>query len=219
MAKARKKKSAPKKKKAKKPIKRAKRPAAKKSAARKPAKKPMKKKAKKAPAARKTVISLPPAQPQPAAGLQEGRPAPDFRLQADDGNLVSLSDLRGKKVVLYFYPKDDTPGCTKEACAFRDGIAQLQALGAVVYGVSVDDVESHKRFKEKYNLNFPLLADVEKTAVRDYGVWKEKNMYGRTYMGIERTTFLIDENGAIQKIFPKVNVEIHADEVLKALGS
>jgi peroxiredoxin Q/BCP len=147
-----------------------------------------------------------------------GKPAPSFRLQADDGNWVSLNDLKGKNVVLYFYPKDDTPGCTKEACAFRDGISKIQAKGAVVYGVSADDVESHRRFKEKYNLNFPLLADVAKKTVQDYGVWKEKNMYGRTYMGIERTTFLIGEDGRIRKIFPKVNVEVHYDEVLKALG-
>ncbi|HSA58967.1 MAG TPA: thioredoxin-dependent thiol peroxidase [bacterium] len=164
------------------------------------------------PAARKVAVQ------ETVKTLTEGLPAPDFRLQSDDANWVSLSDLRGKKVVLYFYPKDDTPGCTKEACAFRDGISQIQALGAAVYGVSVDDTESHRRFKEKYNLNFPLLADTDKKTVQDYGVWKEKNMYGRTYMGIERTTFLIDADGKIQKIFPKVDVEVHYDEVLKALG-
>lgn len=215
MAKARKKKPAPKKKikkmTARKPVKKTKAKRAKKPVAKKRTVKKAKKAAR--PAARKMAVQ------ETVKTLTEGLPAPDFRLQADDGNWVSLSELRGKKVVLYFYPKDDTPGCTKEACAFRDGISQIQALGAAVYGVSVDDTESHKRFKEKYNLNFPLLADVDKKTVQDYGVWKEKNMYGRTYMGIERTTFLIDPDGKIQKIFPKVDVEIHYDEVLKALGS
>ncbi len=162
--------------------------------------------------------STPPPFTAPAVELKEGDPAPDFYASLDDGNVVSLGDFRGKKVVFYFYPKDDTPGCTREACAFRDGIAQIQARGAVVLGVSADSVESHQKFKEKYSLNFPLLSDPDKKIVQAYGVWKEKNMYGRTYMGIERTTFLIDEQGKIQKIFPKVNVEMHYDEVLAALG-
>jgi peroxiredoxin Q/BCP len=168
-------------------------------------------------AVRQEAIPLPP--PQPASPkLQEGQPAPDFTVQTDDGRTVSLGDFRGKKVVLYFYPKDDTPGCTVEACAFRDGIAQIKARGAEVLGVSVDDANSHQKFKEKHQLNFPLLADTDKKLVQDYGVWKEKNMYGRTYMGIDRTTFLIDENGTIRKIFPKVDVNAHYEEVLRALG-
>lgn len=149
---------------------------------------------------------------------REGDPAPDFRVSTDDGNVASLGDFRGRKVVLYFYPKDDTPGCTREACSFRDGISRIQAKGAAVLGVSADSVESHQKFKEKYSLNFPLLSDADKKLVQAYGVWKEKNMYGRTYMGIERTTFLINEEGRIQRIFPKVNVEVHYDEVLQALG-
>jgi peroxiredoxin Q/BCP len=149
--------------------------------------------------------------------VREGDSAPDFRALTDEGSEVSLSDFRGKKVVLYFYPKDDTPGCTKEACAFRDGIAQIQERGAVVLGVSIDSVESHRQFKEKYQLNFPLLSDTEKRIVQDYGVWKEKSMYGRTFMGIERTTFVIDEEGRVKRIFPQVDVNIHYDEVLAQL--
>jgi peroxiredoxin Q/BCP len=149
--------------------------------------------------------------------LKEGTVAPDFRLQDDQGKEISLSDFRGKKVVLYFYPKDDTPGCTKEACSFRDGFKEIQKAGAVVLGASADSVESHKKFKEKYNLNFPLLSDPGKEMIEKYGVWKEKSMYGKTFMGIERTTFVIDEKGKIQKIFPKVKVDQHYDEVLAAL--
>ena len=144
--------------------------------------------------------------------------APDFYAMTDDGSEIALSNLRGKKIVLYFYPKDDTPGCTREACAFRDGISKIQEKGALVFGVSADSVESHQKFKEKYQLNFPLLSDEDKKIVQDYGVWKEKSMYGRTFMGINRTTFLINEEGRIQRIFPKVNVEIHYDEVLAALA-
>ena len=149
--------------------------------------------------------------------LTVGQPAPDFTLPSDEGTAVKLSDLRGKKVVLYFYPKDDTPGCTKEACAFRDGRAQLSRRGAVVLGVSVDSVESHQRFKGKLGLNFRLLSDVEKQVVQAYGVWKEKSMYGRAFMGIERTTVIINEAGRIAKVFPKVSVQTHLDEVLAAL--
>ena len=150
-------------------------------------------------------------------GLSVGEQAPDVALTTDEGKPVRLSDFRGKKVVLYFYPKDDTSGCTAEACAFRDGIGKLKARGAVVLGVSVDSVASHQRFKQKYALNFPLLSDADKQAVQAYGVWKQKSMYGRTYMGIERTTFLIDEQGRIAKIFTKVKVNQHYDEVLAVL--
>ena len=148
---------------------------------------------------------------------QPGRAAPDFTAQDDAGNTVRLADLRGKKVVLYFYPKDDTPGCTKEACAFRDGFSELRKRGAVVYGVSIDSVASHAKFKQKFQLNFPLLSDADKKLVDAYGVWKQKSMYGRSFMGIERTTFLIDEQGKIAKVFPKVKVNEHYEEVLAAL--
>ena len=146
-----------------------------------------------------------------------GERAPDFTLPADDGRKISLRDLRGKKVVLYFYPKDDTPGCTKEACSFRDNLARVTTKGAVVLGVSRDDAKSHVKFKDKYHLNFPLLSDDRGSVTEAYGVWKKKNLYGREYFGIERTTFLIDEAGNIARIWPKVKVEGHTDEVLAAL--
>jgi peroxiredoxin Q/BCP len=149
--------------------------------------------------------------------MKVGDKAPDFTVQDDAGKTVKLSDYKGKKVVLYFYPKDDTPGCTKEACNFRDGMDSIREQGAVVLGVSADSVESHKKFKKKFELNFPLLADTERKIVESYGVWKEKSMYGKTYMGIERTTFIIGKDGKISHIFPKVKVEDHADEVLTAL--
>ncbi len=149
--------------------------------------------------------------------MEEGQTAPAFRAPTDMGKEIALSDYRGKKVVLYFYPKDDTPGCTTEACSFRDGFSEIQKKGAVVLGVSVDSVESHQKFKNKFHLNFPLLSDVDKEIVQKYGVWKEKSMYGRTYMGIERTTFIIDEKGKITKIFPKVSVGEHLKEVLAVL--
>ncbi len=152
-----------------------------------------------------------------AKELKVGQKAPDFSLMDDSGNKVKLADLKGKKVVLYFYPKDDTPGCTKEACAFRDGIKEIKAQGAVVFGVSADTVESHKKFKDKFDLNFPLLADPDRKVVEDYGTWKEKSMYGKKYMGIERTTFIIGKEGKISHIFPKVKVDEHYDEVLEAL--
>ena len=156
---------------------------------------------------------------QPAkSDLKVGQKAPDFTVLNDTGEKVKLSDLKGKKVVLYFYPKDDTPGCTKEACAFRDGIDEIKRKGAVVLGVSVDSVDSHKKFKNKFDLNFPLLADTDKKIVEAYGAWKEKSMYGKKYMGIERTTYIIDEQGKISHVFPKVKVDEHYDEVLKALG-
>jgi peroxiredoxin Q/BCP len=149
--------------------------------------------------------------------MKVGQKAPEFSALDDSGKQVKLSDFKGKKVVLYFYPKDDTPGCTKEACNFRDGLNALSALGAVVLGVSVDSVESHKKFKEKYHLNFPLLADTDKTIVDDYETWKEKMNYGKTYMGIERTTYIIGKDGKISHIFPKVKVDQHYDEVVAAL--
>jgi peroxiredoxin Q/BCP len=149
--------------------------------------------------------------------IKIGQKAPDFNVLNNKGEKVKLSDFKGKKVVLYFYPKDDTPGCTKEACSFRDGIAELKKLGAVVLGVSVDSVDSHKKFIDKFELNFPLLADTDKKMVEAYGTWKEKSMYGKKYMGIERTTFIIDEQGKISHIFPKVKVDEHYDEVIEAL--
>jgi peroxiredoxin Q/BCP len=150
--------------------------------------------------------------------LKVGQKAPDFTVLNDKGEKVKLSDFKGKKVVLYFYPKDDTPGCTKEACAFRDGIDEIKARGAAVLGVSADSVDSHKKFKSKFDLNFSLLADEDKKMVEDYGVWKEKSMYGKKFMGIERTTFIIDKQGKISHIFPKVKVDQHYDEVVEALA-
>jgi thioredoxin-dependent peroxiredoxin len=151
--------------------------------------------------------------------LTEGQPAPDFSLRDAAGNTVRLADLRGKKVVLYFYPKDDTPGCTKEACGFRDQYARFEDRGVVVLGVSPDDEASHTSFATKFGLPFRLLADPEGRVADAYGVWKEKNNYGRTFMGVERTTFLIDEQGKIAKIYPRVQVDGHIDEVLAALGA
>ena len=129
--------------------------------------------------------------------LKVGQKAPKFTLRNQDGQMVSLSDFRGKKVVLYFYPKDNTPGCTKESCAFRDGLDEIRENGAVVVGVSPDSVASHKNFANKYDLNFPLLSDESKSMLEAYGVWKLKSMYGRTYMGVERTTFIISPDGKI----------------------
>ncbi len=149
--------------------------------------------------------------------LEVGEPAPDFTLAADDGTRTSLKEHRGKKVVLYFYPKDDTPGCTKEACSFRDNLARVTTKGAVLLGVSRDNTRSHVKFKEKFDLNFPLLSDDDGTVTEAYGVWKKKNLYGRVSMGIERTTFLIDEQGRIARVWPKVKVDGHTDEVLAAL--
>ena len=149
--------------------------------------------------------------------LTEKDPAPAFSLASTAGKNIGLKDLKGKKIVLYFYPKDDTPGCTKEACNFRDGIADLEKAGAVVLGVSPDDVASHEKFQKKFNLPFALLADTDHAVADAYGVWKEKSMYGKKYMGIERTTFIIDGKGKIAKIFPKVKVEEHHAEVLAAL--
>ncbi len=151
------------------------------------------------------------------ASLTVGAKAPDFSLPTADGRTVSLKDFRGKKVVLYFYPKDDTPGCTKEACSFRDNITHLARKNAVVVGVSVDSPESHQKFAGKYELPFALLSDSGKEVVRAYGVWKQKNLYGRKYMGTERTTFVIDEKGTITHRFDKVKVDGHTDEILAVL--
>ncbi|MDQ0188996.1 thioredoxin-dependent thiol peroxidase [Alicyclobacillus cycloheptanicus] len=151
------------------------------------------------------------------ATLEVGQMAPDFALPDQNGNVISLADLRGKVVVLYFYPKDDTPGCTKEACAFRDLNHELAEAGAVVYGVSRDSVKSHEKFAGKYGLNFPLLADETSAVCEAYGVIQDKNMYGRITKGIVRTTFIIDRDGKIARIWPKVKVDGHADEVLAAV--
>jgi peroxiredoxin Q/BCP len=150
--------------------------------------------------------------------IEAGDPAPDFTLADDRGEEVRLSSFRGRPVVLYFYPKDDTPGCTKEACAFRDRQAELAARGAVVLGVSPDGVASHARFRDKFGLNFPLLADPDHRVADAYGAWREKNLYGRKSMGIQRSTFLIDADGVVRRAWPKVNVDGHDDEVLAALG-
>ena len=149
--------------------------------------------------------------------LSVGDKAPAFRTHDQDGNAVSLGDFKGRKVVLYFYPKDDTPGCTKEACAFRDAWSQFRKRKVAVLGVSVDDERSHKKFAEKFSLPFTLLADPEKRIVRDYGVWGQKSMYGRKYMGTNRVTYLIDEKGKIAAVWPKVKPEGHAEEILESL--
>lgn len=150
--------------------------------------------------------------------LQEGDKAPAFTLFCDEGEKVSLKDLKGKKVVLYFYPKDLTPGCTQEACDFRDSFARIKKAKAVVLGISKDPLASHQKFKAKYALPFPLLSDPEGQVCEAYGVWQEKTLYGRKFMGIVRSTFVIDETGKITKIFPKVKVAGHVDEVLAALA-
>jgi peroxiredoxin Q/BCP len=150
--------------------------------------------------------------------VEEGKPAPDFELTSDSGETVKLSDLRGKQVVLYFYPKDDTPGCTTQARGIRDAWGEFQRAGAVVLGVSPDDESSHVKFKEKYELPFALLADTGHRTADDYGVWVEKNYGGKTYMGVERSTFVIDEEGKVAKVLRKVKPDTHADDVLAALS-
>lgn len=149
--------------------------------------------------------------------VEEGKPAPAFNLASTEERNVSLKDFQGKKVVLYFYPKDDTPGCTAEACNFRDSFADFSRENAVILGVSADDVASHDKFRNKFSLPFPLLADTDHAIAEKYGVWKEKHNYGKTYMGIERTTFVIDTQGRIARIFPKVKVAEHHQEVLDAV--
>ena len=149
--------------------------------------------------------------------IEEGKAAPAFTLTACDGSKVKLSDLKGTPVVLYFYPKDNTPGCTKEACAFRDRKADIAGLGAKVFGVSPDSVESHVKFRDKFDLNFPLLADPDHKVAEKYGAWREKNMYGKKSMGIQRSTFLIDAAGKVAKVWKRVKVEGHDDQVVEAL--
>jgi peroxiredoxin Q/BCP len=152
------------------------------------------------------------------AELHVGEKAPDFTLPTGDGGSVSLKDLKGSTVILYFYPKDNTSGCTKEACAFRDNISVLRKRGVAVIGVSADSVDSHRKFAEKYKLPFTLVSDEKKEVIGKYGVWKEKSMYGRTFLGIQRTTFVIDGKGAITHIFSKVRVEGHVEELLELLA-
>ena len=149
--------------------------------------------------------------------LQEGMQAPAFMLADKDGKMVSLSDFFGKKVVLYFYPKDNTPGCTRQACAFMAAYSEFEKKNAVVIGISKDSVSSHEKFAEKYNLPFVLLSDPELQAIQAYGVWQEKKLYGKTSMGVVRTTFLIDEQGKILKVMPKVKPDTNAAEVLGIL--
>jgi peroxiredoxin Q/BCP len=152
-----------------------------------------------------------------AEWIEIGNNAPAFTLTADDGKNVTLSDLAGSPVVLYFYPKDDTPGCTKQACAFRDRKAEMVKLGAQVLGVSPDTVESHVKFRDKFELNFPLLADPDHAVAEKYGAWREKNMYGKETMGIQRSTYLIDAEGKVAKVWQRVQVDGHDDQVLEAL--
>lgn len=149
--------------------------------------------------------------------LEIGTKAPEFTLLNKDGNAVSLSDFAGKKVVLYFYPKDNTPGCTRQACAFAGAYKELKKINAVVIGVSKDSVVSHQKFAEKHGLPFILLSDPELTAIQAYGVWQEKKLYGKVSMGVVRSTFIIDENGAIEKVMPKVKPDTNATEILEYL--
>lgn len=149
--------------------------------------------------------------------LEVGQKAPDFTLPADDGSKVKLKELLGNYVLLYFYPRDDTPGCTKEACAFRDRSKELAKLGVKVLGVSTDDVPSHVKFRDKFELNFPLLADVEHKVAEKYGAWREKNMYGKKSMGVQRSTFLIGPDGVIARVWPKVQVDGHDAETFEAV--
>lgn len=189
-----------------------------------------KKTTKKAPAKRAAKSKAKPAAKKPpkkaVAGpnlLANGAKAPTFALPSDTGNTISLKDFAGQTVVLYFYPKDDTPGCTQESCDFRDSFSRVQAKGAVVLGVSKDTVESHQRFKKKFSLPFPLLADTSGKMLEAYRVWGEKSLYGRKFMGITRTTYLIDVDangkGTIRKAYPKVKVAGHVDEVLSDLAA
>ena len=150
--------------------------------------------------------------------LAIGTAAPQFKLPDQNGIMHSLKDYKGKKVILYFYPKDNTAGCTKEACGFRDRYPDITEKGAVVLGISKDNVASHKKFEEKHSLPFTLLSDESTEVLQTYDVWKEKQMYGRTYMGIERSTYLIDEKGKIIKAYQKVKSAVHPEEVLKDLG-
>jgi peroxiredoxin Q/BCP len=151
---------------------------------------------------------------------ESGQPAPDFKLASTEDREISLADFRGKlAVVLYFYPRDDTPGCTAEACSFRDLRILFQEHGAEILGVSTDTVKSHKKFQGKYHLTFPLLADTDHAVAEQYGVWQQRKFMGREFMGVARTTFVVDKDGTIKAVFPNVKVEGHADQVLKALES
>ncbi|MFI4876640.1 MAG: thioredoxin-dependent thiol peroxidase [Blastopirellula sp. JB062] len=149
--------------------------------------------------------------------IEVGKKAPAFTLTADDGTKVKLADLIGSPIVLYFYPKDDTPGCTKEACAFRDQKKELSERGAKIFGISPDGVESHVKFRDKYDLNFPLLADPDHKVAEKYGAWREKNMYGKVSMGIQRSTYLLDADGKVAKVWKRVQVDGHDAKVLEAL--
>jgi peroxiredoxin Q/BCP len=149
--------------------------------------------------------------------IEEGGPAPDFQLETDTGEVVTLSQFRGSPVVLYFYPKDDTPGCTAQACGIRDAWGELERAGAVVLGVSPDSPKSHAKFREKYSLPFTLLADEEHAVAETYGTWVEKKYMGKTYMGVERSTFVIDNDGTVAKVMRRVKPDEHADDVLAAL--
>lgn len=151
------------------------------------------------------------------AGLQIGDKAPNFTLPTDGNDSITLSGFKGRKVILYFYPKDDTPGCTKEACGFKENMTQLDKINAAVIGISKCSVAKHDKFKAKYNLNFPLASDEDGNVCEIYGTWAEKSMFGKKYMGIERTTFLIDEDGKIEKIWRKVKVNGHVDDVIAAI--
>ena len=155
----------------------------------------------------------------PMVEVLEGARAPKFTLPTQNGEPVGLNDFLGTKVVLYFYVKDNTPGCTKEACFFRDGFREIQKKDAVILGISVDGVESHKKFASKYNLPFTLLSDKDAKVAKMYGVWKLKNLYGKKHWGVERSTFIIDDNGKVAKVFRKVRVEGHFDEVLSTISS
>jgi peroxiredoxin Q/BCP len=153
------------------------------------------------------------------AMIEEGKKAPEFELESSEGGTVRLADLRGKTVVLYFYPKDDTPGCTREACAFRDSQAALRRKGVVVLGVSGDSIASHEKFKKKHGLNFPLLSDPDRAVAKTYGAWGEKVLYGKKTVGLIRSTFVIDGEGVVRKVFPRVKVDGHAEQVLAAVSA
>ncbi len=227
---AAKKKAPAKKTSAKKAVAKAKKSVGKKAPAKKTAKKPAKKAAKKVTTEKSSAQAPKKTAPKKAAAakavqaaeasvmLQVGSPAPDFSVSTDEGQVVSLQDFAGHTVVLYFYPKDDTPGCTIEACDFRDNFMRLKSKRAVVLGVSRDSQDSHRKFKNKYELPFQLLVDSDGKLCEAYGAWKEKSMYGRKYMGIERMTVLIGPDGLIQKVYPKVQVKGHVDQVLADIG-
>ena len=151
--------------------------------------------------------------------VEEGKPAPDFSLTAESGDMISLAELRGKPVVLYFYPRDDTPGCTRQACGIRDAWGEFERSGAVVLGISPDNAGSHAKFREKYGLPFTLLADEDHAVAERYGVWVEKKFAGRRYMGVERSTFVIDPEGNVAKVMRRVKPNAHADQVLAALAA